>query len=224
MEKQSIYLMPGLAANPGIFEYLQFPKEYEIVPMHFIIPLKEEPLASYVERLIKQQITHKNPILLGVSFGGMIVQEISKKISVKKLILISTVKTHNELSPFYTKALQFKLYRFFPSRAFAYIDLLEKISFPSHFKQKMKLYKKYMDKLPKEYLDWAIKSFLYWEQKDFPQVPFIHIHGNKDKVFPIKYIQEPVHILENGRHDMIIFRAKWFNEHWNDLLKIEPNE
>jgi len=224
MSKQAIYLMPGLAANPKIFEYLSFPDEYQVYPMHFIIPEKEESLSHYTQRLIHEQIKHENPILLGVSFGGMIVQEMSRQIPVKKLILISTVKSNKEFSPFFNKAFEYKLYNFFPSRALAYVELLEKISFPSRFKQKMKLYKKYMDKLPKEYFDWAIKRVLFWNQEEFPTTPFIHIHGENDKVFPVKYINQPVTIIKNARHDMIIFRAKWFNENWNEILNIPTNE
>ena len=213
--------MPGMGANPQIFEYLKFPPQYEVVPMHFIPPYKNESLASYSGRLIEDQIKHSSPILLGVSFGGMIIREISLQIPVKKLVLISTIKSSREFSPFYNKALQYKLYKFFPSRAMAYVDLMEKISFPGHFKRKMKLYKKYMDHLPKEYFDWALKTFLMWSRPDFPGLPFIHIHGTKDRVFPFKYIREPVTKIENGRHDMIIFRANWFNERWDEILKIE---
>ncbi len=221
MKKQALYLMPGMAANPGIFEYLKFPEEYKIIPMHFIIPEKNERLMDYTSRLIKEQIKHKNPVLLGVSFGGMIIQEISKQIPVKKLILISTVKTNREFSPFFKKAFRYKWYKFFPSKALSYIDVMEKISFPGRFKQKMKLYKKYMDHLPSEYYDWAIKAFLMWDQEDFPKTPFLHIHGTADRVFPVKYIREPYIPVPGGRHDMIIFRASWFNERWNEILKID---
>jgi pimeloyl-ACP methyl ester carboxylesterase len=211
--------MPGLAASPKIFEFLKFPEDYEIMPMHFIIPYKNETLRDYSKRLIKKQIKHHDPILLGVSFGGMIIQEISKLIPVKKLILVSTLKSSKEFSPFYNKVLRYRLYKFYPSRAMMYTDLLEKLSFPGNFKQKMKLYKKYRDSLPKEYYDWAVKNLAHWSQPEFPSAPFIHIHGTEDKVFPIKYIREPVTKIDHGRHDMIIFRAHWFNEHWNEILK-----
>ncbi len=221
MKKTALYLMPGMAANPKIFEYLKFPEFYDVIPMRFIVPEKEESLAHYSSRLIDGQIKHNNPTLLGVSFGGMIIQEISKQIPVKKLILISTAKSNKEFSPFFQKALRYKWYKFFPSRALSYVDLMEKISFPGRFKQKMKLYKKYMDDLPGEYYDWAIKTFLMWNQTEFPSAPFIHIHGTNDKVFPVKYIREPYIPVKGGRHDMIIFRASWFNERWDELLKTD---
>ena len=33
-----------------------------------------------------EEITHKNPVLLGVSFGGILVQEIAKIIEVQKIL------------------------------------------------------------------------------------------------------------------------------------------
>ena len=211
-------MMPGLAANPSIFEYLELPSNYEVVWMNWIIPQKNETIPDYTKRLITAQIKHKNPIILGVSFGGIIAQEISKQIDIQKLILISTVKTHNEFPPLFNKSVDYKLYKLFPSRIMSHVDLLEKFAFTKGFKQKMKLYQKYMDVNEKSYLDWSIKAILHWQQNDFPATDFIHIHGTKDKVFPVKYIKEPVIKIEGGRHDMIIFRAKWFNERWEELL------
>ncbi len=212
-------MMPGLAANPKIFEFLKLPDKYEVHWMKWIIPHPDESIQNYTQRLIQEQIHHSLPILLGVSFGGIIIQEISKQIPVKKLILVSTVKTHKEFSPFFKKALRYKLYKFFPSRAMAYVDLMEKFAFTQRFKQKMKLYQKYMDVNEKNYLDWSIKTILHWQQNDFPATDFIHIHGTNDKVFPVKYIREPYTKIENGRHDMIIFRANWFNERWEEIFK-----
>ncbi len=211
-------MMPGLAANPKIFEFLKLPEDYEVFWMKWINPKKNETIQNYTQRLIQEQIHHPLPILLGVSFGGIIIREIAEQIPVKKLILVSTVKTHREFSPFFKKALQYKLYKFFPSRAMAYVDLMEKFAFTRRFKQKMKLYQKYMDVNEKHYLDWSIKTILHWQQNDFPTTDFIHIHGTKDKVFPIKYIKEPVIKIENGRHDMIIFKSQWFNRNWDKLL------
>jgi len=39
----------------------------------------------------------------------------------------------------------------------------------------------------------------------------VHIHGDKDSVFPIQNIKGCISV-ENGTHAMIIHRYKWFNE------------
>ncbi|MEO1011823.1 MAG: alpha/beta hydrolase, partial [Bacteroidota bacterium] len=39
----------------------------------------------------------------------------------------------------------------------------------------------------------------------------VHIHGDKDSVFPISNIKDCI-TVKKGTHTMIIHRAKWFNE------------
>jgi hypothetical protein len=40
----------------------------------------------------------------------------------------------------------------------------------------------------------------------------IHIHGDLDDVFPIKYINECT-IVKGGTHIMILSKYKWLNDH-----------
>jgi len=209
--------MPGLAASPGIFERIALPDSFEIHWMHWIIPRKDEPLQEYVKRLIKEQIHHKNPILMGVSFGGIVVQEIAKQITYKKLILVSTIKSHHEYSDFLKIAIKYNLHKIFPTKALNYIDLIEKIAFTKPLKRKMKLYKQFLDVTDPLYFDWALKTVLAWKQEE-PLENTIHIQGNKDKVFPIEKLQTPLIVVPNGRHDMIVFKAGWFNKHLPELL------
>jgi len=93
MEKKHIYLVPGLAASSKIFEYLNFPKEkFELHFLEWLLPLTEtEPIEEYAKRMA-EFVTEENSILIGVSFGGIMVQEMSKHLKVQKIILISSVK------------------------------------------------------------------------------------------------------------------------------------
>ena len=63
-----IYLMPGMAASPRIFEFISLPDEFEVIKLSWMTPKKED-LNAYAQRMC-ERITHKNPVLLGVSFGG----------------------------------------------------------------------------------------------------------------------------------------------------------
>ena len=86
-QKNHIYLMPGLAANSRIFENIKIPNpRYQLHKIDWIRPKLNENLKNYCKRL-SMKIKHKNVILLGVSFGGIIVQELSKIVETKKLSL-----------------------------------------------------------------------------------------------------------------------------------------
>ena len=83
-----VYLMPGMAASSKIFEYIELPKnQFKIHYLEWMLPSENESLSDYALRMTKN-IKHNNCVLIGVSFGGVLVQEMSKYIDIKKLIII----------------------------------------------------------------------------------------------------------------------------------------
>jgi hypothetical protein len=78
------------------------------------------------------------------------------------------------------------------------------------------LYKEYLSIRDKYYIDWSIDQIVNWRQ-DIPLENLIHIHGEKDAVFPISKIKDCIKV-KNGTHTMIVHRAKWFNEHLPTLI------
>ena len=212
-----IYMMPGMAANPSIFENIKLPEDlYEIHWLEWKIPYKEESLTAYAKRMIKD-IKHKDPVLLGVSFGGMLVQEMSKHISLKKLFVVSSVKSHHEL-PKRLKLLKYtKAYKILPTQLVGNIDLLAKYALGETIKKRVELYKKYLSVNDKRYLDWAIKEVVCWDQ-EAPNPDAIYIHGDKDMVFPHS-CQGDCIIVKGGSHIMILNKYKWFNENLPKLIE-----
>src|SRR5580658_630308 len=100
MEK--IYLIGGLGVDKPVFEYIHF-KNYEKKIINWIEPEKDESLESYCKRLLPQ-IDSENPVLAGVSFGGIVAQKISELIKVKQVFLISSVRSWHEI-PWYFRML-----------------------------------------------------------------------------------------------------------------------
>ena len=75
-ERIHVYLMPGMAASPEIFEHINLPEDqFEMHYLQWVIPCENESLSNYALR-ISGSIKHFNCVLLGVSFGGVLVQEI----------------------------------------------------------------------------------------------------------------------------------------------------
>ena len=66
-----------------------------MILLEWELPLDNESLSEYAQRISKK-VTHKNPVLIGVSFGGILVQEMAKFLEVSKVIIISSVKSNLE--------------------------------------------------------------------------------------------------------------------------------
>tara|TARA_B100000767_G_C19570791_1_gene453115 strand:- start:118 stop:777 length:660 start_codon:yes stop_codon:yes gene_type:complete len=207
MTKIPIYFVPGLAAGPEIFEHLELSSEkYDLNYLKWIKPLAlEESISNYAMRMT-DNITHKNPVLIGVSFGGIMVQEMSKYIDTKKIIIISSVKSNNELPKRFKMAKFTKVYKFFPTKIVSNFEDYAKYFLGKSLKKRAEIYKKYLSVRSKSYLNWSINSILNWKQEK-PQNNIIHIHGTSDHVFPIKNIDNAIEI-EGGTHVMILTKAK----------------
>lgn len=211
-----VYLMPGMAASSKIFERIKLPEDqFEIHYLEWLIPLSNESLKAYAFRMT-QSINHDNIVLLGVSFGGVLVQEISKLIRVKKLIIVSSVKSMEELPKKMLLAKSTGAYKIVPTQLASKIEIFEKYAFGKQMAKRIELYKKYLSVNDSTYLSWAIKEMVCWEQKRYnPNI--LHIHGDNDSVFPIKNISN-CKIIPNGTHIMIINKYKWFNENLPRLI------
>ena len=209
--------MPGMSANPLIFEMIKFPKDiYEVHLMKWIEPILNESIESYAIRLSKDIIHHK-PVLIGVSFGGLIVQEISKLLDVDKLIIISSVKSNTEL-PLYMKSAKFlKLYNYFPLKLFDEIFNISKFLKINKIYKKIDLVDKYLSVRDENYLKWAIREILNWKQKK-PLEGVIHLHGYKDITFPISLIKNCI-TIQGGTHALILTKHRWLNKNLTQIIE-----
>lgn len=209
--------MPGMAASPNIFERIKLPEnQFKVHFLEWIIPTKNEPMVSYVSRLAKQQISHQNIVLIGVSFGGVIVQELSKIINTRKLIIVSSVKSNKELPKRMKFAKITKFYKLAPTKLASNIDLLSKYALGKQVSKRIELYKTYLSVNNEQYLKWAIKNMVCWKQTEYsPDIT--HIHGDADTVFPIKNISN-CKTIKGGTHVMILNKYKWFNENLPTII------
>lgn len=207
MEKIQLYCMPGLGASPKIFEYISLPEDrFDIHILEWKIPLSlEESIEDYSQRMC-EDIKHESPVLVGVSFGGMIVQEMAKIINVQKVILVSSIKSHHELPNRLKVIRDTKAYKLFPAKIAENLDEYTKYFLGDFLKKKAELYKMYLSVRNAEYMKWAIYNVLHWKQETPPE-NILHIHGTDDHVFPHKHIENFIPV-ENGKHEMILMKAK----------------
>jgi len=217
-DKIHIYFVPGLAASPSIFEYIKLDEnKFKIHLLEWLIPLsKNEGIESYAKRMC-EGILEKNHVLVGVSFGGIMVQEMSKISNPLKIIIISSVKHHDEFPLRLKIAKTTRAYKLTPVKALNNIDNYVKYLFGDVAEKRADLYKKYLSMRDEKYLPWAIKNVLHWKQ-NVNNDNVIHIHGNKDGIFPIKNIKNCI-IVDGGTHIMILNKAKKINLILEEVLR-----
>lgn len=215
MQTKHLYLMPGMAASPRIFEFISMPDPFEIHLLSWFPPEREESLSNYAKRMCTR-ITHPNPILLGVSFGGVLVQEMAHHLDNAKLIIVSSIKSNHELSPSMKIAHRSNLHKLLPTQWIENFETLALFAFGDGIKKRVALYKRYLSERDSYYLSWSINALVHWKQEDPPK-DILHIHGKNDTVFPPKHLVDPVLFIEGG-HAMIINKSNWFNKNLPRLI------
>tara|TARA_B110000285_G_scaffold200046_1_gene233659 strand:+ start:12503 stop:13174 length:672 start_codon:yes stop_codon:yes gene_type:complete len=207
--------MPGMAASPKIFEFISLPKPFEIHLLSWIPPVKGESLNSYAIRMC-MRVKHSKPILLGVSFGGVLVQEMARHLSGCQVVIVSSIKSKNELPLPMKMAKKTNAHKLLPTQWIKNLDTLVLFTFGNGIQKRLELYQKYLSERDPDYLNWAIDSLVHWNQTEASE-DLIHIHGEKDTVFPIKNLSKPF-IKIKGGHAAILTEANWFNDELPKIL------
>ena len=216
-KKTHCYFVPGLAASKEIFKNIRLPEDqFEIHILEWLIPEKDESISAYAQRMAAH-VEHPNPVLLGVSFGGVVAQEMSAFLNLKKLIIVSSVKTRNELPKRLKAIRKTGIYKLVPTGWALSVKDLTKFAIGPRSRKRLKLYQEYLWMRDKVYLDWAIKQMVCWDRES-PLTDIIHIHGDADIVFPIKNI-EATHVIPQGTHIMILNKGSKVSKLLENILK-----
>jgi pimeloyl-ACP methyl ester carboxylesterase len=209
-----IYCISGFGADERVFTELNFGNN----KVHFIpwlIPEKKEIIASYAKRM-SENIHHDNPVLVGLSFGGMMCIEIAKIIETQNVIIISSIKSFQEVPGWMRLSGKTQLNKIFPLRSFRLFEPIQNYNLGIENKTELQLVREYRKNIGQPYTNWAINQILNWKN-DWQPVNLIHIHGNNDHIFPIKNIKVD-YVVPGGGHFMIMNKAKEVNEILKELI------
>lgn len=203
-----IYCISGFGADERVFSRLEFGDN----AVHFIswlIPFKKESIEGYAKRM-SEKIQHENPVLIGLSFGGMISIEIAKIIKTSKVIIISSIKSFHEIPLWMRISAKSKFDKIFPLKPFRLLEPIENYKLGIENKDELALVREYRKNIGQQYTNWAIHQIINWKN-DWQPENLTHIHGEKDHIFPVKNIKAN-YIIENGGHFMIMNRSKVINK------------
>ena len=214
---KNIYLISGLGANERIFKHLNL-GELTPIFIKWIEPKNNELIQDYALRL-SEQITTEKPIILGVSFGGMLAIEIAKLIDYQQIVIISSAKNIKEI-PFYYRLIgQLKGHKLIPIKLFKWTNPLTYWFFGMHTKSEKELLKSILNDTDKTFLKWAINAIINWKNKEIIN-NLVHIHGDLDRVLPIKNKKEIDLIIPNGGHLMVFNKADLINKILKEISTI----
>ena len=195
---KKVYFISGLGADKRVFSFLDL-SFCEPVYIAWIEPHKKESLESYALRL-RKSIPENNPIIVGISFGGMLATEMAKADPSIKAIIISSIKTAKEFPKYLRAGKYFPFYKWMPGPMMKRSARLIKWVFGKNGKEQKKVYLEIVRDTDTDFVKWAITSILNWKNEEVPK-NLVHMHGTADTLLPHRLVKAD-HLIKGGNHVM----------------------
>lgn len=201
--KKELYIFSGLGADERVFQRLDF-SGFSTTFIKWVVPHDTDTIEHYATRLLDQINTTK-PILIGLSFGGLIAVEVAKQIETEKVILIASAKTKNEIPFYYRFTGQLGLHKLLPTQLLKKSNFITNWFFGTTSPFDKQLLKQILIDTDPTFLKWAIDKVARWTNQTQTKNIF-HIHGSSDKILPLSYVKCNSTIT-NGGHLMTLNKA-----------------
>lgn len=184
MDSNRYYCFSGLGADARIFGPLE-KAGISLIHIPWQEPLPRETIAQYASRL-GQHILDPEPRILGLSFGGMIAQEIAKQRRVDQLALISTVTTPKEMPHWMRWAGACRLDRVVPLKSYAWLEPIQNrnLGVDGSDLTLLELVREYRKSVSPGFLQWSVGEILRWKFDGSSAKKTIRFHGSQDRLFP----------------------------------------
>lgn len=201
---KDIYFVSGLGADARVFRLLEI-EGYQPVHLSWVEPEKGESLSDYARRFAGQ-IQSDKPIVVGLSFGGLVAVEIAKQVEVEKVILLSSAKSYQEI-PLYFRFFRWcPLHRIFPFKTLLWAGYwLLYWFFSLETVDERQLLKAILIDTDAHFLKWALHQVVIWKNEEIPEQLY-HVHGGRDRVFPLRWVEADF-VVDDAGHFMVLNRA-----------------
>lgn len=211
-----VFLIAGLGADTRVYNNIDLDED-EVISVDWIEPYKTDTLKTYAQKLIFQYNIIPNSIVIGNSLGGMIAIEIAKLIPLKKVILVSSIKTIDEAPWYFSFFRNLPVYKLIPGKVFTSMGFLIRFVFGKMNDADNWLFNDMLKNSSPTFVKWAMGATLHWDNKTIPPDTYI-ITGDKDHVFDYRRIKDAI-IIKGGTHIMIFNKTKEINKILKKILK-----
>jgi len=177
----------------------------------WLMPEDDEPLAAYADRMRKG--IADDPILLGLSFGGMMSIEIAKYYPAATVILLSSIRNHEQRQGWMTLGEKLHFDRWLSkennrpnSILRRWTERMEDYYLGVESDADARLVSDYRNQTDRRYLRWAVARILQWENRWTPPRLY-QLHGGQDRIFRLPR-RSVTHYVPDGGHLMAFNRPK----------------
>lgn len=194
-----IYLIPAPDMDERMVAAVQIPN-FDIVVVQLPSLSRSTQINDYLKE-IETQIPEKNSTLLGFCYGGVLALELAPLVSAKKVIVVSSIKSKDELA--FSRKILAKSYFYFPTAIVKFLGLTLTFLIRRLISADIKIPRIWLKSTQNKFI---VKHALSWQGVK-TTASVIHIHGEKDFVLPVHKIKD-AHVIPGGGHFMFKQKRK----------------
>lgn len=213
-----IFFIPGLGANEKVFDNIG-DLNCDQIKIKWLDNLEDESINEYSRRLIEAYDIGENDIVAGLSFGGILAQEIARILYHKEVILISSFRDIKDLKPLYRFGLKTGLYKLTPGFRIPIVDEIIAYNLNSENQESKPILKEMLEHTDYNLLKWSLEKIAQLPSASNDSFITHNIIGNNDKILQT-WSNEYTTIIEGGSHFMVYEKA---DEVTSTILKILSN-
>jgi pimeloyl-ACP methyl ester carboxylesterase len=207
------YLIPGLGADERVFRRLRLMGALHV--LSWLAPQSPtEPLAHYAARLATAVPPNESCWLVGVSFGGLLAQEIGRLRPLARVVLISSLGSPHNLPPLLRLAGITGVHRLVPFGLLKWLPRLAQWFFGARGGTEYRLLRQILADTDPAFASWATAQLLAWRGPGLPGA--VRLHGTRDRLLPPG--AAPIdYLLPGAGHFLIVSHAAQVSQVLNRL-------
>ncbi len=199
----TVYLLPGVGCDRRMYDRIDLPQQYAVVRLEWPVFTGTDTLARIAARMRPQVNADEPHILVGVSMGGMVAQELAALTNPQKVVLISSWTGPQEWTPFVRMSAQLGLHGLIRDWTMRAAWPIKEYLAPRGNDVDQLLWDMACKQTAKQ-LRHGTGAILRWKGSPW-KGHVVRIHGDRDVVTPLRF---PVdHLLPGATHVLVMTHA-----------------
>lgn len=201
-EPITVYLLPGVGCDGRLFDRLDL-EGFRVERLEWPAFRLDDDLAAIARRMRSKVDAGRPHVLVGVSMGGMVAQELAVLTKPERVVLISSWTGPQEWTPFVNFAARWHLQGLIRGWTMRAVWPLKRMLDVRSTANNQLLWDMALKQTAKQ-LRLGVGAVLRWQGSPW-HGPLVRIHGDKDIVTPMRF---PVdHCVQGGKHIMVLENA-----------------
>jgi len=218
---KKIFFISGLGANELAFSKVG-DVGFEKIMVKWLPYTKNENLGTYALRLIDEYKITSTDIVVGLSFGGLLAQEISNITGQLNVILVSSFRDKNDLKFPFRQALNIGLHKLFLPIRVPWIDEFVANILNSGTLYSKPVLKEMLKATDYRLMKWSLQQIANTDGLVNKAVVVYNIIGDHDRIVKL-WSNNTTYFVKGGSHFMVYDRADEVTEIIRGIVStIEP--